>query len=241
MKVKDGDKIVLVATVLIAGVAVTFAGEANASAGLDVMSAYVFRGATVSDEVSFQPYVEGTFYGVTAGTWGNLNTDASQFDEIDYYASYDLPLGECPVGLSVGYTEYTYPTATSENPATGEVSGLEADREVRLSASLDTLLSPSATVSYGIEGPFLNKGIYIELGLEHEFPIGEKVSLTGGATVGYEAGDNVPSEGFSHATFSLAASVGPLTASAHYVLETDDDVLAIDEEFFGGLGIEFPL
>ena len=103
---------------------------ADAAAGVDVASAYIFRGATVLDEVVVQPYLEGAFYGVTVGTWANFNTDSSQFDEIDYYASYELPLGEAaPVGVTIGYTEYTYPTAVDELGA-----GLEADREASIGA-----------------------------------------------------------------------------------------------------------
>ena len=56
--------------------------ETTGSFGLDVNSAYIFRGATVNDEVNVMPTAEVTFYGITFGTWGNFNTDAEQFDEI---------------------------------------------------------------------------------------------------------------------------------------------------------------
>ena len=241
MRIRVAGLVVAATAMVLAGPAETRAQEATAAAGLEVVSAYIFRGATVSDEVSVQPFVDGTFYGVTLGTWANFNTDASQFDEIDYYASYELPLEDSPVGLSVGYTEYTYPTATATDELTGEASGLEADREVSLSASLDTILSPSAAVYYGIEGPFLEDGLYVELGVSHELAIDEKIGLNCGAALGYEAGDNVADEGFSHLTLTLGGNVGPFTANIAYVVETDDSVLVVDEEVYGGVGITLPL
>ena len=83
---------------------------ADVAAGVDVASAYVFRGETFSDDVSVQPTLEGTFGcplggALTLGTWANLNTDSTQFDEVDLYVSYALPLGDIPFDALAGQKE----------------------------------------------------------------------------------------------------------------------------------------
>ena len=226
---------------LVAGtvvIAPAFAEEVTGSAGADITSAYIFRGGTVNDDVNVQPYIEAAAYGVTVGTWANLNTDASQMDEIDYYISYDLPLSEdAPVGISVGYCEYTFPTGTEDaDPVTGATPALEADREVSVTLSADAPLSPSLFVGYGFEGPFLDEGIYLELSLEHDLDVTEDLAVNLGAALGYEAGDNFDENGFSHLTLSLGSSRGPFSFSLNYVVETDDDVLAVDEDFYFTIG-----
>lgn len=208
------------------------AEEVTGSAGADVTSAYIFRGGTVNDEVNVQPFIDASAYGVTVGTWANFNTDASQFDEIDYYVGYELPLGEdVPVSASLGYTEYTFPTGEDD-----EGVALEADREISLSLGLDTLLAPSLFVGYGLEGPFLDEGIYIEASVGHDLEITEDLAVSLGASIGYEAGDNYDENGFSHALLSAGTGFGPLSISVNYVVETDSDVLEVDEDFFVTIG-----
>jgi hypothetical protein len=205
--------------------------ETSGSAGVDVVSAYIFRGATVNDEVNVNPYLEVTVGDVVFGTWGNFNTDPEQFDEIDYYVSYDIPLPEdmeVPLSLGVGYTEYTY----------HGVEEIEADREVNLTLGLDTLFAPSLFVAYGIEGPFLEDGLYIELSGGYDYEVEDSgVTLSAGAALGYEAGDNFEENGFSHLTLSVGGSYGVGSLSLNYVVETDKDVVAVDEDFYVALGV----
>jgi hypothetical protein len=226
------------ATVALGAVCAARADDATASAGADVVSAYIFRGATVNDEVNVQPALGGSFYGASLGTWANFNTDVSQFDEIDYTVGYGLPLGEeSPMAVALGYTEYTYPTAVDELGA-----GLEADREVSVGVTLSRVLfSPSATVFYGIEGPFLEDGLYIELKAGHKYALSEKAAVNGGVTVGLEEGDNVDNTGVSHVRLNVGASYGTLALGLNYIMETDSDVLAVDEDFYGSLGVTLPL
>lgn len=211
--------------------------EVTGSAAVDVVSDYVFRGETLSDEVNVQPGIEVDISGVTAGTWGTFDTDTEQFQEIDYYLSYDLPLGEdAPVGASIGYTEYTY-----QNTGAAMV---EADREVNIGLSLaDCVLSPTLGVNVGFDGA-LKDGIYLELGLSHDIEVGEDVEVGLSVAVGYQAGERdmggVDEEtGISHATITAATAVGPGTLSVSYVAETDDDVLVVDQDVVIGLGLSF--
>lgn len=225
--------------------------SAEAAAGVDVASAYIFRGGTISDEVSVQPALEGAFGNLTLGTWANFNTDAEQFDEVDYYFSYALPLGDFPIGFSIGYTEYTYPAASHEHPgglAPGEVSpALEADREINIGASYETALNDKLTfstglgVNIGLEGPFLDDGLYVaaEAGLSQS--VSDDLSLDFGAVLGSELGDNYEENGLSHATLTAGASYKFLAASVSYVVETDDEVLEVDEDVVGVLSLSLPL
>lgn len=241
-------KSLVIGTVIAAGSTLAFAG---ADAGVDVASAYIFRGATVSDEVSVQPTLngsidEGALAGLSVGTWANFNTDSSQFDEIDYYAEYALPVGEGPLSAAIGYTEYTYPTSTSDSLAadgTTTSSGTEADREVYLSLGFDAAeaLALSAMVAVGLEGPFLDEGVYVELGAETGTALTDTIDGSASVAVGIEAGDNVANTGVSHATISLGASSGIFAASVNYVVETDDEVLVVDEDFFATVGVAIDL
>ncbi|NIP53886.1 MAG: hypothetical protein GWN81_15640, partial [Phycisphaerae bacterium] len=68
------------------------AGETEGSAGIEVTSAYIFRGGTVNDEINVNPTIEAGTGNLTFGSWGQFNTDTEEFEEIDFYVSYALPL-----------------------------------------------------------------------------------------------------------------------------------------------------
>jgi hypothetical protein len=219
---------IMAAAVIAAGTAQAVDLEVGGSAGADVVSAYVFRGATINKEWNVQPYIEVSASDVTLGTWGNFNTDpadttrSAEFDEIDYYALWDLPLPEDqPVGLSLGYTEYTYPGGD-----------LEADREIGIGLSVDTLLSPELFLGLGVDGPALNKGVYLGLSGSHDYEINEKATISGGATLGFELGDNVENTGVSYLQLVLGASYDIVGISFNYIVETDSDVLVVDEDWY---------
>jgi hypothetical protein len=212
--------------------------KGSGSAGVDVVSAYIFRGATVNDNVNVQPHLEGSAYGLTAGSWVNFNTDSSDVDEVDLYGSYALPLGDkSPIGVSLGYTEYTYPNSTTESTAadgTTTVSALPSDREVNVAFSADTLLSPSLTVYRGVGGS-LNNSWYVEGSLSHEVALNDDVSVNAGATVGYLDPDQGNS-GFSHVQLTLGTSLLKyFSASINYVIQTDKSVLEVNKDVWGSI------
>ncbi len=207
-----------------------FADEHDAAAaGLDVSTAYIFRGATVSDDVGVFPSMEGVFNGVTAGVWAWFDTDDSEVEEIDIYFSYDLDLGGDAVDVSIGYTEYTYPTTAAS-----------ADREVSVVLELDGALSPSVSVHYGFEGA-LDEGLYVEANLSRDLDLGESLTVNAGVTLGAQLGDNVANDGLAFAKVSVSTSVGIANVSVSYIIETDDDVQLIDEDVYGSIGVGFPL
>lgn len=223
---------------------------AEATVGADIASAYVFRGVTFNDGLVVQPYVDVAGLPIAVGVWANFDVDDydgaandGQFSEIDLYASYDLPL-EGPVGLSLGYCEYTYP-GSGGDPVVDEEGGAsstfgESDRELSLSASLDTILAPSVGVYYGIDGG-IEKTTYVEASIGHSLALSDEVGLDLGAGVGYVSPDE-GDDGFSHYTASATLSYAFVSAGVTYVGQIDDDVLpdgpgAYDVEVIGTLGI----
>jgi uncharacterized protein (TIGR02001 family) len=205
----------------------------SAGVDIDIVSAYVWRGVTINDEVNVQPGFETTIFGeaVTVGTWANFNTDTSEFDEIDYYLGYSLPLGEdSPVSADIVYTEYTYPGAEGD-----------ADREFGLVLGHEAGdLGIELGIYYGVDGA-AKKTLYIELGLGYSVPVAENISLDLGAVLHYWNPDEGDS-GFNAATFSAALGVVipeielPISFGLSYVLEIDDKVAEVDEDLFFTIG-----
>lgn len=113
----------------------THAGESNV--GLDVNSAYIWRGITVNDGLVAQPWLETvTPIGITIGVWGNMDLDdydgafdKGEFSEIDITVSYTLQLEG--VELEAGYVEYLFPQQSDEEGA------LASTRELWLKAGVD--------------------------------------------------------------------------------------------------------
>ncbi|HMP72270.1 MAG TPA: TorF family putative porin [Kiritimatiellia bacterium] len=206
---------------------------AEATVGVDVSSAYVFRGATFNDGFVAQPYLDVSGLPIDIGVWGNLDIDdyddslnSGEFSEINIYASYTIPVEG--VDASIGYTEYIYPGAE-----------LEADREVSLSLGLDVPLAPSVGIYYGLDGG-IKKNIYVEAGLGHDIELDEGISLSLGAAVGYLNPDEGES-GFSHWQVSAALNYDFISLGVTYVDTIDKDVLgdAYDVEVIGTLSLSY--
>ncbi len=225
MKVLSG----LVAVMMMA---VSSVYGAEASLSLDAASAYVFRGVTFNDGAVLQPGLEvGGLGGLTVGTWGNLDLDDydgvvadGQFSEVDLYGSYALP---CTLlDLSVGYTEYLYPSA-----------GGDADREVGVSVGKGVgPVALAADFYYGLDG-LIEKSLYVELSAGSEFELG-CLGAELGTAVGYVEPDEGES-GFSHFTVSAGLSYGVIGASVMYIGQIDDDVLGDVVKADAAQGVEF--
>ncbi len=222
------------------GVGAGSAEAAEVSASLDVASAYVFRGVTFNDGFVAQPGLEVSGFSIplTIGVWANLDigdyggvVDGGQFSEIDLYGSADIPLSVDWLGLSVGYTECTYPSG-----------GGKADREVNLTGELGLLLSPSFSVNYGVGGAIENS-LYLELGLGHEIEWAESFSVGINAAMAYlkpDEGDG----GFSHNALTAGVSYSLFSASLTYLGQVDDEVLpdgagSYDVKVYGTVGVSY--
>lgn len=238
---------IMMAAALAAGAA----RAADVSATADFASAYIFRGVTLNDGLVFQPGVSISglpipeeYGSVTLGTWANYDIGTycntlpkHEFSEIDYYATYVLPVKV--VDLSTTYTEYTYP------------HGANADREVALAVGKgigDTGLYPSLTVNYGLGGA-LKKDWYIQGGLGYSKNLTDALTFSSGVKVAYKIQDVGP-DGFSDATASVGLSYAlnknwSVHGSLNYVAKLDSDVLSDtppgEPETSGALGYDVPV
>ena len=192
---------------------------AEASLSLDLANAYIFRGTTFNDGAVLQPGLEvGGLGGLSVGVWGNLDLDDydgavadSQFQEVDLYGSYALPVEA--LDLSVGYCEYLYPSG-----------GGDADREVSLSAGVAAgVIDLGAGFHYGVDGA-IQDSLYVELSAGTGIDLTEEVALDLGATVSYMSPDE-GEDGFSHFTASLGLSYAAISVGVTYIGQIDDDVL----------------
>lgn len=220
-------KAVMKAVVAVAALAVVSpaARAAEATVGLDVASAYVYRGVTLSEEVSIQPSLEVSGLPVTLGVWADFDTEAEGMIETDFYASYGIPVEG--VDASVGYTEYAYGAGAAE-------------REVSLSAGIEAPLSPALGLYYMVDSDFPTDGqFFADLSVGHDLELAEGVGLSLGALVSYivQGDDAVADDGFNH--YEVSASLGYKIASVGvtYIGEIDDDVLVVDEDVVVSAGI----
>ncbi len=192
--------------------------EISTTAGLDLASAYIFRGVTVNKNPVMQPTLKLQSGGLTVGAWGSQALDAEENEveqEVDGFASFDIPFEA--MTLSLGYTEYMYPDTELDN-----------DQEIMAKISFSTLLNPSLAAYHGVGGGILDTNYY-ELGLKQEVFAQSGVSGTRGGTLAYldrETGE----DGLAHLTLSAGASYKIMAASINYVVETDEEVNDLEEQ-----------
>jgi len=124
---------------------------------------------------------------------------------------------------------------------------VEADREVSLGTGGTCPITGGdygIGVYYGLDGA-IEEQVYVELGLDKGLDVCEEATIDAGATVGIianQADGSTADEGVSFVQLSLGTTVlDMINASVNYVIETDDAVLAVDEDLFFsvGTGIEF--
>lgn len=76
--------------------------ESPWSAGLDIYSSYIWRGAKFGSGPAFQPSVSFSKGGFELGAWGSVNASTDEALEMDLYATYSLG----PVSLTL--TDYYF-------------------------------------------------------------------------------------------------------------------------------------
>lgn len=140
-------------------------------------SKYVSRGANTVNNWVFQKSTDIQFGNLTASLWGNMeltnqngpqyvrSKPAGTFTEWDFTTEYATSWKN--LQLALGWIDYQYPG-----------TGWERTREVYLSLSSDSTLSPSLTVYRDVHAA---KGTYITAGME--LPLQEQLRLS--AQVGY--------------------------------------------------------
>ena len=223
---------------------------ADATAAVDVNSAYVWRGITFNDGLVVQPSMDVTAGDFGFNVWGNLDVDdyddtldKGEFSEIDLTLTYALQAG--PVGLTAGYIEYLFPTT--------EDGGAEGTREFFLDAGLE----PVDGLSTGITGYYDCHAIqdyYLNAYVGYGISLDSGLSIDCGAAVGYAGEDFAKAYGGTDSGFydyTLTLGLGydindmiSVSATVGYTDAIDDDVLpdvddggGQDVNFFGGAGV----
>ncbi|HEY9123617.1 MAG TPA: hypothetical protein PK252_01150 [Bacteroidales bacterium] len=111
---KTSLKVMVVAVATMVSGAVSLA-QTTVTPGLDLYSTYLWRGSKI-DGPSAQPSLVVKNGGLTVGTWGSFGL-ASSYSEIDFYVSYAFEFG-----LSLGVTDYYYPTLNADGYSAFEFS-----------------------------------------------------------------------------------------------------------------------
>lgn len=230
------------------GAMLAVAGSALAadppSVGLDVpvLSAYVWRGQTLSDRPVIQPSLTAAKSGFALNTWANFNLDGAyqgDFSEVDLTASYSKSVGA--VALGGGVVQYLFPNQTLA-VEDGEDVGYPSTAEVYVSAGLpDVPLAPVATVYYDVDEI---DGFYGMLAVGHSFELADKVSLAASAALG--AGDADYNAGYfglddaalNDMTVGMAMPISlrdnlTVKPAISYVFLPDSDVADAAEAIYG--------
>lgn len=149
---------------------------------VSLYSQYVWRGFELSrDSLVIQPSMTLSYKGVSVNVWQNIDTDpwstsgsgsSDNLNETDITFAYGWEFGKWSTEL--GYIWYALDQAYDSH-------------EIYLSASYDTVLSPSLTI-YREFGHY--PGTYITLGLSHSVPLRGNLSLDLGAELSYLDSDD---------------------------------------------------
>ena len=229
--------------VLAVGVCAVTAGENTV--GVDVNSAYVWRGVTRNDGPVVQPWLDlEVVEGFGIHVWGNLDLDdydgaveEGEFSEFDVTLSYIVSAGRFEYGF--GYVEYLFPhSMTNETEGgTREIFGL-------VGVDLGRGFSAKAQVYYDFDEV---KDFYGKLSLVYGHELSDGVRSEVSGSVGYAGEDMADGEdgGWHEYTFSalVLSEMGEsvtLGAGLSYTGSFDEEVLPEqDVGFHGGLSLAY--
>lgn len=204
------------------------------SADVSVLSAYVARGQVADDRAVAQPMLEVSKNGFLVNIWGDYGltdrtTEDPDFYELDLTVGYRREFGRCAV--EGGLIEYVFPNtlkpvADPEAGTPGVPPGLESDstREAYLivGATEDSALQPWVSAFYDLDAA---DGLYVNLGVEYEIALGEKLALTPGFLAGW---GNAKNNDYNFGVNDAAMNDGNVYASLAYAwsesLETSASV-----------------
>ncbi len=215
------------------------------SISTDIASDYMFRGQNLYQGTSIQPSVGG---GYSFGDFGSLDANIwshnpaedghgpqEKYNEIDYTISYSISWDILTLG--VGNLWYTYPHQSDVD--------IEATYEYFISASLDTILTPTLTFYHDYR---LYQTNIFELGFSHSFEnesLGKDVSVTPSVIFGFgQNTDKVYAEdsGLLYISTGVGAELPlamlKITPSLNYNFKIDDSTI---NEFWFKVGIAYSL
>jgi hypothetical protein len=249
----------------LAATAVPAAAQVTVGWDAAVFSSYVWRGVTYTNKPVFQPDLYLTIpagkASITAGGWANIDigkydgsTDISEsggasafnFAEFDWWGEIGVPVGKAT--LTAGATGYYFPNDVGFTKASNTI-------ELYGKAALDVPLSPKVSAYYDVDKV---KGLYVEGGVSHGFPVGTN-TLTLGALAGWTGGQefstsdksfNFADNGLTHvdlsASMGFSAGALSITPSIHGVITNDKatkitklDALDTGFKVWGGVTISW--
>ena len=213
----------------------TEAVETSASASVDVMSSYMWRGFQLHEDAAIQPSVGITYGSFGMNLWSDYNTETKEAAETDLTLNYTFAMDK--LSFDVGYIYFGLDNATDT-------------QEIYLSIAYDTILSPAITIYHDFDE---GEGSFIEASIGHSVPVGE-YSLDLGASVSYNADSAYAIGGyddFHNANLSAALSIPvnaeiSITPMIAYSTDLSDDAEAAikalntdaDSEFiYGGVNL----
>ncbi len=160
-------------------------GAVSFSLGMDIPTAYVFRGFELEDTgLILQPYVEASFaiaedVDFYIGLWNSIHENETgapagdsndEWFEADFYAGVSLGMFD-PISLDISYIHYLYPSNTFGDYKEIDVAIGFDDSELLG----DWALSPYALFAFEFDttNPGDDDNIYLELGGELAFSLVE--------------------------------------------------------------------
>jgi hypothetical protein len=249
--------------------------QAEIGAQVDLFSSYVWRGLSLTNKPVLQPDVWVSFpagnASITVGGWSSidlgryddLENDISEsgaissfnYAEFDPYAEVAFPVGKST--LTFGATAYIYPNDADSPDIANDFGLLTTESntvELYGKVGFEVLLSPEFSFYYDVDKI---KGAYMEATASHDLQLNEKLALSLGALVGFNAGQgisddpdessNFDDDGFTHLDFSaglpLTAGVFSITPVLHLVVGVDDRTKITsptntsDAKLWGGVSI----
>jgi hypothetical protein len=249
------------AMVLLIGLASTPALAAEATAAIDINSAYVWRGLTFNDGAVIQPSIDvAAENGLGINVWGNYdisdydNTlEDKEFSEIDLTVSYGFTVGK--LDISIGAIEYLFPTTDPDGDGTID-SGVTATTELYVSLGMPIIggLSAGLDIYYDIDA--FDEMTYTKFSLTYAYDINDKLNLEAGGSIGYAGEDFAKAAGGEDGglyDYTLSLSLGyaiteawSASANVTYVDALDDDNLKevkdgglLDTNTVYGIGIAY--
>lgn len=147
--------------------------KTSGSGTVDLFSHYVWRGQKLSNSFVVQPSVDITYNDFGMNLWANYDSDISEHNETDLTLYYVFSVEK--FSFDAGYIYYA-------------LDGYDDTQEVYISAGYDVLLNPTLSIIYDFDE---GDGAYITVDIGHSFELTKTISLNLGATVGYNADNEI--------------------------------------------------
>ncbi len=246
--------ILAAAMVLLIGMAATPVLAAEATAAIDINSAYVWRGLTFNDGVVIQPSIDAAAKnGLGINVWGNYDIgdynnslEENEFSEVDLTVSYGFNVSKLDIG--VGVIEYLFPAIDPDGDGIGENYTATTELYVSLGMPIVGGLSASLDIYYDIDA--FDAFTYAAFGLSYAHDINDKLSLEAGVSAGYAGEDFAVANGGTDGglyDYKLSLSMGytindawSVSASINYSDTLDEDNLPDqDTNTYGGVSVAY--